>query len=72
MPKIAADRCLTSRPTISWRLLPVFLLLAIAAPLFAQPYPACSVRAYGAKGDGATLDTRFGVLDRISDDFRGQ
>jgi hypothetical protein len=38
-------------------LLPLIVLL-LATPLFAQSLPACDVRAFGAKGDGVTLDTR--------------
>ena len=34
---------------------PIFLLLA--TPIFAQSLPVCDVRAFGAKGDGVTLDT---------------
>jgi hypothetical protein len=38
------------------KLLPFFFMLS-AIPLSAQSTPVCDVRAFGAKGDGLTLDT---------------
>ncbi len=33
------------------------LFLLLASPIFAQSFPVCDVRSFGAKGDGVTLDT---------------
>ncbi len=35
----------------------LFLALLLTSPLLAQSSPVCNVRAFGAKGDGVTLDT---------------
>jgi len=36
----------------------LFFFLLLSGPVVAQPFPVCNVRSFGAKGDGATLDTK--------------
>jgi hypothetical protein len=45
-------------------LLPLLFLLSVT-PILSQSLPVCDVRAFGAKGDGVTLDTRS-VSDAIA------
>lgn len=39
------------------KLIVFVFFLVLAGRLFAQSFPVCNVRSFGAKGDGATLDT---------------
>ncbi len=43
--------------TILKRMLLLLVILFSGIFAFSQPFPTCDVRAYGAKGDGVTLDT---------------